>query len=432
MRIAFLVDWFPNLSETFILNQITGLLDRGNQVDVYASGPSNQPVQHADVETYDLLRHTFYHGDSAEFMPLNKLARAWKAVGLAAEFLPKKPAPVLNSLNIFKFGKRAASLSLFYKTVIFLTQRSDEYDIVHCHFGPNGNLAALLKEVGAIKGKLVTTFHGYDIAKYTAQRDCDVYDHLFRVGDLFLPVSDRWKNELIRWGCPRQKIVVHRMGVDTSKFQFVPRHFQADGKIRLLTIARLVEKKGVKYGMEAVAETLKQYPNLEYKIAGDGPLFEELETLKASLNAGNNIQLLGWKSHQEILALMQEADILIAPSVTAENGDQEGIPVVLMEALARGVPILSTQHSGIPELVQDRKSGFLVPERNVAALAERLAYLIQHPEIWSKMGQFGRARIEKSYDQSKLNDNLVRMYEALLDTNRVGFLPVTSASSTDL
>jgi colanic acid/amylovoran biosynthesis glycosyltransferase len=105
---------------------------------------------------------------------------------------------------------------------------------------------------------------------------------------------------------------------------------------------------------------------------------------------------------------------MVAPSITAENGDQEGIPNVLKEAMALGLPVISTLHGGIPELVEDGVSGFLVKERDVDSLAERLAYLVDHPETWSKMGSEGRACIEKDYDMNKLNDHLVDLYEKTL------------------
>lgn len=114
--------------------------------------------------------------------------------------------------------------------------------------------------------------------------------------------------------------------------------------------------------------------------------------------------------------MLEGADILLAPSVTGSDGNQEGIPVAIMEAMAVGSLIISTRHSGIPELVQDGVSGFLVPERDVDALAEKLIYLIEHPEIWPEMGQAGRAFVEANYDISKLNDSLVDIYQQLLHT----------------
>jgi colanic acid/amylovoran biosynthesis glycosyltransferase len=416
MKIAFIVNAFPILSETFILNQITGLLDREHDVDIYAIHPEDQPMVHADVEKYYLLDRTYYRGSHRKRMPQNIIRRFIKAIDLIVRNFHRKPVAFLRALNIFKFGRQAASLRILYKAIPFLDKDILDYDIVHCHFGPNGNLGALLKDIGAIKGKVITTFHsGYDIPRYVMQRGDHAYDYLFANGDLFLPISNRWKDELIRLGCEEQKIVVHRMGVDTDRFLFSPRQPRGDGKIRLLTVGRLVEKKGVEYGIQAVAKVLKQHPQIEYKIAGDGLLKIDLNRLINDLDVADSVKLLGWQRQEEIVKLMKEADILLAPSVCSKDGDWEGIPVVLMEALAQGLPVLSTQHSGIPELVQDGKSGFLVPERDVDALAEKLTYLIEHPEIWPEMGWSGRDYVERHYDINKLNDQLVQLYQRLLD-----------------
>jgi len=407
MRIAFLVGQFPALSETFILNQITGLIDRGHEVDIFASGKRNDPKVQPDVEKYGLLSRTYYR-----HMPTNKVWRVIKAIGLIVVNFYKNPLAILKSLNIFKYGKKALSLELLYAAILFLDK--GPYDIIHCHFGPNGNLAVLLKEIGVITGKVVTTFHGYDMSRYVRTQGNEVYNFLFEKGDLFLPISERWKEELIKMGCNEQKILVHRMGVDTDKFKFSQRKSH-EGNIRLLTVARLVEKKGVEYGIRAVARVLRENPNIEYSIVGDGPLRNELETLIEKLGVGSQVKLLGWQEQDKIAELMDKADILLAPSVTSKDGDQEGIPVVIMEALAKGLPVLSTWHSGIPELVQDGKSGFLVPERDVDALAERLEYLIEHPEIWPEMGRAGRKFVEEHYNIDKLNDRLVEIYKKLLN-----------------
>lgn len=412
MHIAFLLYHWPVISETFIMNQITGLLDRGHEVDTYAKSPGTEPVMHADMGKYRLPERTFYYGRASERLPANKPLRVLKALALIIRHSPGQVMPLLRSLNFFKYGRRASSLGLFYTTVPFLG--ADKYDIVHCHFGPNGNLAVLLRELGAIKGKIVTTFHGE--AGYTKQRRYGKgFASLFEKGDLILPMSEREKQNLIRLGCDPRKIVVHRMGVDLGRFTFAPRQARQDGTVRLLSIARLAEKKGLEYGIRAVASVLSGYPRVEYNIAGDGPLRDDLAGLIEALGVSDRVRLLGWQRQEEIIELIKEADILLAPSVTSSDGDEEGIPVVLMEALAQGLPVLSTWHAGIPELVQDGKSGFLVPERDADALAAKLVHLVERPELWAEMGQAGRKYVEQHYDIDKLNDQLVRLYRRLLE-----------------
>ena len=151
--------------------------------------------------------------------------------------------------------------------------------------------------------------------------------------------------------------------------------------IKILTVTRLVEKKGLEYSIKAIDKVMRKYSNIEYRIIGDGPLKEKLRILIKQHKLKNRIQLLGWMTQDEVHKYFAESHIFIHPSITAKNGDQEGTPTVLIEAPARGLPIVSTTHSGITELVQNGKSGFLVPERDVGELAEKFEYLIFHPEV---------------------------------------------------
>ncbi len=414
MRIAFIVNSFPKLSETFILNQITGLMDRGHQVDVFADAPCDETIVHEDFRKYNLSGRTCYfcHGDEDLAMPRRRLHRLIKGLGLLAGNLHKRPVCLLKSLNVLKYGKEAASVGLLYKAVTFLNKA--RYDLILCHFGPNGVSGAMLKDVGAVDGKVVTVFHGADMSRSIEAKGDHLYDLLFRKGDLFLPVSERWKKELVRLGCEEQKIIVHRMGIDLGKFAFIPRKMREDGRINILTVGRLVEKKGIRYGILAVARLLEQYPHVTYTIIGDGPLRKDIENVVRLLGVQNRVDILGWRPQEEVVGLMKTADIFLAPSVTAEDGDQEGIPVVLMEAMAQGMPVVSTRHSGIPELVQDGKSGFLVGERDVDGLAGRLKCLAEHPETWPEMGKAGRRFVEAHYNIDRLNDRLARICENLI------------------
>ena len=327
MRIALIVTEFPSLSQTFVLNQITGLIDRGHDVEIFAENASANAKIHQDVMDYNLLKRTCYHREMSRNMPKNKLNRILKSLGYIIKYLPMEPLTVLTSLNIFKYGKRSASFYHLFQIIPFLNR--DPYNIIHCHFGPVGNYAVMLKDFGAITGKIVTTFHGFDLSTYIKSKGNHIYEELFAKGDLFLPISERWKEKLIKLGCPKEKIIVHRMGIDIRRFSITEKEVSNNRGITLLTVARLVEKKGVKYGIQAFAKLQKIYPWIQYVIVGDGPLRNELLNLVSILNLSNRVKLLGWKNQEEIAKLMSHADILLAPSVTSKDGDQEGIPVVL-------------------------------------------------------------------------------------------------------
>jgi len=346
-------------------------------------------------------------------MPHNKVKRILKAIFLIIKNFHEAPLKILKSLDIFRYGKTALSLKLLYVLIPFLDE-GEKFDIIHCHFGLNGIIGAYLKEIG-INGKLVTTFHGYDMSSFIINNGNDVYNKLFINGNLFLPISNYWRKKLIRLGCNEKKTIVHRMGNNLEKFKFSERRKKPGESIEVLTVGRLIEKKGHEYAIKAIAKIVRKYRNIEYIIAGDGPLRSKLEDLVSELGIESYIKFLGAVEQNEVLKLYYESHIFVLPSVTASNGDQEGIPVVLMEAQATGLPVISTYHTGIPEVVLDGKSGFLVPEKDVDALAERLEYLIEHPELWPDMGRYGRKFVEEKHDIKKLNQKLVEIYQNLIE-----------------
>ncbi|MBD2340538.1 glycosyltransferase [Calothrix sp. FACHB-156] len=410
MKIAFIVNNFPVLSQTFILNQITGLIGNGHEVDIYAA-PSHEVKIHSDIKKFNLMQHTYYFTTPSK----NHVITLLRSLRLTLINSLQYPILIYWLLNGNKYTKNLSlpAWLIPYIVIPFLSKKP--YDIIYCHFGPNGLTGALLKKLGLTQGKIVTSFHGYDITKYLEKSTINSYENLFEVGDLFLPISETWKNKLIDLGCDEKKIIVHRMGVDCDKFSFTPRYPSRDGKIRIVTIARLVEKKGVEYGIRAIAKLANDNQRIEYNIIGDGPLSTRLEETIKQLGVENTVKLLGWKEQNEVVEILNKSHILLAPSVTSKDGDQEGIPVVLMEAMAMGLPVVSTQHSGIPELVQDAVTGFLAPERDIDALADRLSYLIEHPELWLEMGQAGRRHIEEYYNIHKLNQQLVNICQKLLN-----------------
>jgi colanic acid/amylovoran biosynthesis glycosyltransferase len=413
LRVAILMSEFPSLNETFILDHITGLIDRGHAVHIYATGPENVPKVHEDVLSYKLLDRTIYR-DSPKFaIPRNKVRRSLKATVLLVQGLLKNPRATLTSLNIVRFGKGAASLMTLYRGAPFFN--SYKYDIVHCHFPENGQLAVFLRDIGAINGKIVTSFHGYKRPYIESKSQNHVFDDLFTKGDLFLSCSDHMKQWFDRAGWGGGKIIVHRYGVHVNRFFPSKSPSHNHGQVRLLSVGRLVEKKGFEYAIKGVAKILHVFPTIQYDIAGDGPERTKLEKLITKLGVGRNIRLHGWQERAEVLQLFGQANLFLAPSVTSHDGDQEGIPLVLHEAMALGLPVISTCHTGIPELVQDGESGFLVAERDVDGIADRLTHLMKHPETWPEMGQKGRKHIEEFNNLDRQNDRLIDIYQLLMD-----------------
>lgn len=409
MKVAMLVQRFPCPSETFILNQITGMGSRKVDVHIYAYSGDDSPQGWQEVGRYGLKEKIFYFSQDPNMIPNNKFMRMLKAFRHFMELKAKHSRGLVRALNVRRYGMAAASLSLFYQASAFL--RNGPYDIVHCHFGQTGCLAAMLKDIGVIQGRVITTFYGHDLSEYVQKNGSRVYRSLFFRGDVFIAISEIMKKRLIQLGCPSDRIVVHRLGVNLSRFDFSVRQPAREGALKLLSVGRFVEKKGLEYGIQAVARLVNEFPNLTYNIIGDGELKNKLAQLIASLNMKNNIHLLGWRSPDDVAKFMGEADMFLAPSVTSQNGDQEGTPTVIIEALARGVPVLSTFHSGIPELIQDNETGFLVPERDSDAIARKIREVCRHSEKLTEMGWAGREWVERFHDIELLNDRLVALYE---------------------
>lgn len=407
MKIAFVVDHFPALSHTFVQNQITGLIDLGHDIDIFAQKARDESKVHPGVDKYNLPDNTYYWE-----VPSSYLTRALNAARFFINSSSYKRTSLLRSLNPFLLRRKALSLRSFYQVLAFI--QHGNYDIIQCHFGGMGNLGLLMKELGAVNGSLVTSFHGFDLSSQLQKVKHNPYEKLFKEGSLFLPISDLWRHKLIELGCGAEKIRVHKMGVDLDDFKFVPRKRFEDPQVKVLSVSRLTEKKGIRYAIEAIAKLAKNYPNIHYSIVGDGVLRESLLNLIGELNVQKNVELLGVKKKDEVVALIEASDIFIAPSVTSSTGDKEGIPVSIMEALAVGIPVISTFHSGIPELIEDGKTGLLASEKNSGELAEKIRHLIENKEFALQMAAKGRKFVEETHDIRKLNVKLVDLYESVL------------------
>jgi colanic acid/amylovoran biosynthesis glycosyltransferase len=399
MDIAFIVDEFPSISETFVLNQITGLLERGHDVDVYAHSLGAVDLYHPDVRRYGLLQRTHRLA-----CPANRWTRALKGSELCLKQMRRNPRAVLGSLNVFRYGRSASSLTLLFETAPFFRR----YDIVHCQFGHNGKFGAILKRLGLQK-RLVVTFHGYDI-RAAIESGGALYGELWDKADCLIAISKYNHDHLVRFGGDPKKIVYHPVGIDCQRFGYQRRSSDQRQPVRLLSIARLVDEKGLEFGIRALHLLMKETPHaqIRYDIIGEGPLRGHLQQLIDDFGLMRQIRLLGAKTQGEVIQALRESDILLAPSLA------EALPVSLMEAHAVGRAVLATHVGSVDQIVQHGKSGFLVPPGDVPDLSRRLADLIQDPEMRAEMGRCGRRHVEQHYDIDRLNDRLVNLYENLL------------------
>ncbi len=228
-----------------------------------------------------------------------------------------------------------------------------------------------------------------------------------------LPISNLWKNKLIEMGCPPEKIHVTRMGIEPEKFNFQPRQaFQTP--LRIVSVARLTEKKGLDVAVKASAILKQRGGQFQYTIIGNGDQDEMMRDFIAREGMEDCVSMPGFKPQEEIRRALSEADIFLLPSKTAADGDMEGIPVALMEAMAVGLPVVSTFHSGIPELIENNVSGWLVEEDDPEALAETLLKLSQGEVDVAPVVAAARHKVETEFNQHIAYGELAQILERLV------------------
>ena len=287
--------------------------------------------------------------------------------------------------------------------------------LIHAHFGLNGSLALPLART--LKIPMLVTFHGSDATKkdeYVRRSiSHQVYfrrrEALKREAKLFIAVSEFIKAKLVEQGFPQDKIIVHHIGVDTEVFQPDP---TVQREPVVLFVGRLAEKKGCEYLIRAMAQVQTQMPDVELVIIGDGPLRVELEDLAAS--SLKRYQFLGLQPPQVVKSWMNRSLMLAAPSITASTGDSEGLPTVVVEAQAMGLPVVGSVHAGIPQAVLHGETGFLAAERDSKGLAEHILRLLKDPILWQSFSCNGQQRVRNLFDLRKQNQALENIYEAVL------------------
>lgn len=322
---------------------------------------------------------------------------------------------------IGKFYNQRFRRYVGYYPYFYTMLKKENAVLMHSHFGYHGYEMLYLKR--KLKIPMVTTFYGVDLS-LVPQRSPEWikrYKELFEDGEVFLIEGNHMKECLVELGCPAEKTRVQHLGVDPEQIRFAPRKIGNDGKVRILVAGSFREKKGIPYALEAFARLTKMYKNVELTLIGDsgGDPREESEKRKIMKiidenRLGNSLRILGYQPYSVFLEEIMNHHILLSPSVRSSDGDTEGgAPVSIIEASASGMPVVSTYHCDIPEVLLDGKSGFLVPERDIHALTERLEYLVNHHEIWENMGLAGRRHIEKEYNVVKQVEKLEGIYRGL-------------------
>jgi glycosyltransferase involved in cell wall biosynthesis len=386
LTVAYVMSRFPKLTETFVLYEILALEELGVGVELYPLLRQDEPVVHAEAKP--LVERAHYQPFlSVPILrsQLHYLARRPRAYLGALWTVASR---TLGSLNYF-----AGGLAVFPK-VAHAARLMEEAGVerVHCHFANHPALAGLV--VRRLTGIPYSfTAHGSDL-----HRDRHMLREKVAEAAQVVTISD-YNRRLILDECGEEfadKVVVVHCGVDPQVFR--PAGHAARGPLRLVCVASLEEVKGHRHLLEACRLLLDDGLALECRLVGDGSLRGELERRIQELGLGGAVRLEGRRTRSEVARHVAGADVAVCPSVPTRRGDREGIPVALMEAMASGVAVVASNISGIPELVEDLRTGLLVPAGDARALAGAIHRLHDDPALRRRLADSGRARVLEDFD----------------------------------
>ncbi len=398
-KVYFFVRTFPVLSQTFVLNQVKDLKNQGMDVHVLAVNPIDHTSSiltsifgpDVDEKVSSILPEP-HSKKSWVYMFLGVLLCAcvkqrWPILGLASRLIKKK--------NFFT-AKDLLCL------VWHLRNKKVVMENCIAHFGSNGVVLDYLRNAGLIDCEnLFTVFHGYEISRYDQLKLWK--EEYGKLGGKLLPISEHWAESLVNFGANKSSIEVVHMGVDVDTFSFSDKELSSP--LQVLSVARATEKKGLKYAIEAI---LNSELDVHLTLIGDGKLLPSLRVLVEQHSNKSRVTFLGPCPPERVSSELKETDLFLLPSVQDSMGDKEGIPVSLMEAMASGVVVLSTLHSGIPELIDDGVSGFLVPERDALAIQEKMKEIINNPTL-SLIRENARAKVYNEFNAATLSKQLLSL-----------------------
>lgn len=296
----------------------------------------------------------------------------------------------------------------FFKQVC----KKEEASILHVHFGYQGIKSLGLKRKLGIP--MVCSFYGYDVFKLPKQKKYrTAYKKLFQNADKLLVLGPYMKNELISLGCPDNKIEIQHLGIDTQKIKFKSRKLDPNNPIKILLASSFVEKKGIDITIKALGILKKEF-HFKVEIIGDGFLKESIVALIKENNLENDIVLHGYKPYDFFIDKTYECDIFVQASKTTTDNDKEGTPMSIVDVMASGMPVVSTRHSDIPEIVIDGYNGYLAEENSVDDLVKCLRKII-NTDNFEELSKNARKHIEEQFDASVLAVKLESIYNKLIN-----------------
>jgi colanic acid/amylovoran biosynthesis glycosyltransferase len=413
IRIAYILSRFPNLSQTFIMNEMIWIRQHNIKLFIFSLfEPKTEPVHE---QTKSLLPDTFY-------IPTD----SWEVIKAQFHFLMRSPTRYLKAFaKTIQYTYRepklmVQALSIFPKCVFFARQAEElEIDYIHVHF-------ILLASVAA---KIITILLDIPLsicahASGLFQRNQNAIRRQLEEASKIITIS-HYHQDYITKLCPNLNLadieVVH-CGIETNLYQQTPNKIRSK-PVRIISVGRLVEKKGHEYLVDACRILVDRGLELRCMIAGNGPDKKVLQNLIDQHELQDQVTLLGALNQSQVVELCQTGDIFTLACVTAKDGNQDGIPVSLMEAMSCELPVVTTAIAGIPDLVKDRETGFLVRERDSYHLADALELLIKDEVLCKQLGKNGRQKVVEDFEIQKNVIRLSDIFQRVVDEHNQRITP---------
>jgi colanic acid/amylovoran biosynthesis glycosyltransferase len=398
LRVAYVMSRFPKLSETFVLRELLAVEALGVDVDVYPLVRQREPLVHPEAAPV-MRRARYLPFLSAAIVRSNlrmlrERPRAWTgALWALLRGNWGSPNLLLGGLAVFPKVVHAARL-----------MEADGVDHVHCHFATHPALA----------GFVVSKLTGIPFSFTAHGSDLHVDRHMLRdkaeAAAFVVPISE-FNRQVIVEACGADhgaKLVVVHCGVDPGVFR--PRPATTGRPLTIACIGTLHEVKGQRHLVEACRLLTVRGVDLRCHLVGSGPDERALRRQVAKAGLAGRVHLDGRRTTAEVAELLRAADVLVAPSVPTPRGKREGIPVVLMEAMSSGLPVVASDLSGIPELVEDGSTGLLVAPGDAEGLAGALRLLASEPALASRLAAAGRAKVQAEFDVHRSARRLVELF----------------------
>ncbi len=408
MNVATFMNLFPSFPETYVLWHISELVRSGQEVTLYAErvdrAPKKVQPEVAELDLVSLITSPPEQGKAKQERVLSTLHAMTRAAVRA-------PSELVQALGILSDSK-GLGFSQVVRHLGWLDVPA-KHDVAHAYFGMQGRRAQLLRDVGALKAPLVTSFLGFDLTLLPMKVPDDYYRRLFRRAERLTVSSEYMRMQLLALGAPEQKVDVLPLGLPLRRFKFEQRHYEEGQPIRLMTAARLSEIKGLEWGLRGVALAKARGVYVRWDIYGDGELRDQLFALRDELGLQEDVIFHGFQDMNVVREAISHAHLALFPGIRTDRGSEEALGGAVLEAQASGLPVIATDAGGIKEGFVPGKSGVLVPQRNAEAIADAIEELERRRDEWAVMGTIGREHVYENYDCARLNERWLELYKSL-------------------